>query len=152
MLKPSLGKFLLIRFGLSANLKVLKGANVMAVYHDVQSANYADKPAVEDRPAEYHMNVLARLISFIGSLIIALLGLRFLLLLLGANPANAFAHFIYNVSRPFVQPFYSLFNYEPTFTKSHFEVATLVAIVVYALITYLLVKLATIGSRRAATY
>jgi YggT family protein len=98
------------------------------------------------------MNVLARVISLIGGVIIALLGLRFLFILLGANPLNGFVNFIYDVSRPFVQPFYGMFSTEPTFTKAHFELATLVAIIVYALVTLLLVKLATIGSHRNETY
>lgn len=94
------------------------------------------------------MNVAGRAVSLIGGIIMALLAIRFLLALLGANAGNAFANFIYDVSHPFVQPFFGLFNYEPSFSRSHFELATLVAIVVYALVTYLLVKLVTIGSHR----
>jgi YggT family protein len=120
----------------------------MAVYHEAPRADYVETRPVAETPAEHGMNTLARLISLIGGIIIALIGLRFIFILLGANPNNGFAHFIYSVSRPFVQPFYGLFNYEPTFTKAHFELASLVAIIVYALITLLLVKLVTIGSRR----
>lgn len=120
----------------------------MAVYHEAPRADYVETRPVADTPAEHGMNVLARLISLIGGIIIALCALRFLLILLGANPNNGFAHFIYTVSRPFVQPFYGLFNYEPTFTKAHFELASLMAIVVYAVITWLLIKLVMVGSRR----
>ena len=124
----------------------------MAVYHDVQQGNYVEETPVADRPAEHGMNVVARVISLIGSVIVGLLGLRFLLILFGANPLNGFAHFIYSITRPFVQPFYGLFNYDPSFSRAHFELASLVAMIVYALLTLLLVKLATIGSHRGETY
>ena len=119
----------------------------MAAYHDVHRGTYVERPVTET-PAEYGMNIVARVISLVGGVIISLLGVRFLLLLFGANPLNAFANFIYDVSRPFVQPFYGLFNYQPTFTRGHFELATLIAIIVYALLTILLVRLATIGTHR----
>lgn len=120
----------------------------MATVHEAPTTTYVENRPVADTPAEHGMNVLARLISLIGGIIIALVGLRFIFILLGANPNNGFAHFIYNVSRPFVQPFYGLFNYEPTFTKAHFELASLVAIIIYGLITMLLIRLVTLGSRR----
>jgi YggT family protein len=123
----------------------------MAVYHDVQHGNYVERPAVNE-PTEHGMNVLARVISLIGGIIIGLVGLRFLFILLGANPLNGFVNFIYDVSRPFVQPFYGMFNTEATFTKAHFELASLIAIIVYALLTLLLVKLATLGRHRSETY
>jgi len=123
----------------------------MAVYHDVQHGNYVERPVVNE-PAEHGMNVIARAISLIGGVLIALLGLRFLFILLGANPFNGFVDFIYDITRPFVQPFYGMFNTEPTFTKAHFELASLIAIIVYALLTLLLVKLATLGSHRKDTY
>lgn len=124
----------------------------MAVYHEAPSADYVETRPVADTPAEHGMNVLARLISLIGGIIIALCGLRFLFILLGANATNGFVHFIYNVSRPFVQPFYGMFSYEPTFTKAHFELASLIAIIVYALVTGLLIRLVTLGNRRPAAY
>jgi hypothetical protein len=94
------------------------------------------------------MNVAARLIYLTGGTIITLLALRFLLALLGANPNNAFADFIYTVSHPFAAPFFSLFSYDQTLGSSRFELGTLVAIVVYTLLTGLLARLVTVGSRR----
>jgi len=94
------------------------------------------------------MNIAARLVYLVGGIIIALLALRFLLALLGANPSNAFADFIYTVSHPFAEPFFGLFNYDQTLGSSRFELGTLVAIVVYALVMALLARLVTIGSRR----
>jgi len=127
----------------------------MAVYHDVQHGHYVNEPVAEERQErqqEYHMNVLARVISLIGGTIMALLGLRFILALFGANPANAIANFIYDITRPFVEPFFGLFSYTPGMGKAHFELTTLFAIVVYGLLTMLLIKIATIGRHKDETY
>ncbi len=122
----------------------------MAVYKEVRT----NEDIVKDRPVtterqEYGMNIAARIVYFLGGILLVLLGLRLLLALLGANPASGFANFIYSVSRPFVSPFFGLFSYEPTLGKSHFEMSTLIAIVVYAIVMVLLAKLVTIGSRRS---
>lgn len=117
----------------------------MVIYQETERTSEVE-PVVTEK-AEYGMNVAARIIYFIGTVIIALLGIRFLLALLGANSANAFAHFIYTASYPFVAPFFGLFGYNVQYGVSKFEVATLVAIFVYALVMILLVQLVTIGSR-----
>jgi hypothetical protein len=96
-------------------------------------------------------NVLARVIGFLGSILLVLLAFRFVLVLLGANPANGFANFIYTASHPFVAPFFSLFGYNLRYGVSRVELGTLVAIVVYALITYGLMRLVTINRPRATT-
>jgi YggT family protein len=69
-----------------------------------------------------------------------LLGIRFVLELLGANPAAGFAQFIYTITNPFLAPFAGLFG------KTHsggsvLDVSILVAILVYALIAWVLVKI-----------
>lgn len=117
----------------------------MAVYREVPTAPTGTVPPSR---AEYGMNVLARLIYFVGGVIIALLAIRFLLALFGANPSNGFADFIYTCSHPFVVPFFGLFNYSERLGVGRFEYETLIAIVIYAIVMELLVRLATIGSRR----
>jgi uncharacterized membrane protein YedE/YeeE len=89
--------------------------------------------------------VLERIVWWITWVILALLGLRFILALLGANPANAFANFIYSTSHPLVAPFFSLFNYNMRYGISRFEIYTLIAMLVYALIGYGIVALIRIG-------
>lgn len=92
--------------------------------------------------------ILSRLIALIAGIIILLLALRFLLSLLGANTANSFANFIYTVSHPFVAPFFGLFNYNQIkYGVSRFEVYTLVAIVVYAIIAWILTALVNLTRR-----
>jgi hypothetical protein len=68
-----------------------------------------------------------------------LLAIRFVLPLLGANPAAGFAQFVYSITRPFLAPFVGLFG-TARFGGSVFEVNPLVAILVYALIAWVLVK------------
>ncbi|MES2970990.1 MAG: YggT family protein [Patescibacteria group bacterium] len=97
--------------------------------------------------AGYVTTTIARVVSLIGGLITAVLALRFILVLLGANPANAFANFIYSVSRPFVTPFYGLFNYNGELGIARFEFETLIAIVFWAVITWMVVRLLTVGAR-----
>lgn len=88
--------------------------------------------------------LLARIITFITGVLLILLAFRFVLALLGANPNNAFANFIYSVSHPFVAPFFSLFGYRLQYGVSRFEVYTLVAMAVYAVIGWLLARLVTL--------
>lgn len=75
-----------------------------------------------------------------GALEILLL-IRFVLRLTGANPANAFAGFIYSLSSIFVAPFATLFSAPAIEQTRIFDVNTLVAIAVYALLAWLAAKL-----------
>ena len=68
------------------------------------------------------------------------LGLRFLFMLLGANPANTFAKFLYGVTGVFVAPFASLVG-APELGQSRFEGATLIAMIVYALAAWALERI-----------
>lgn len=106
-----------------------------------------DVVAAEPAVVVHRRNVAEQLIYLIGGIIIALLGLRFILALLGANAANPFAHFIYTASHPFVAPFFGLFNYREQFGVSRFEFETLVAMVVYAIIMSVLAHLVNLGRR-----
>jgi YggT family protein len=89
----------------------------------------------------------ARIVYWIGGAIMSLLAIRLVLSLLGANRGNPFADFIYSLSYPFVSPFFGLFNYEPGYGQSQLELATIVAIIFYAILTIGIAKLFTLGSR-----
>jgi uncharacterized protein YggT (Ycf19 family) len=92
--------------------------------------------------------VLARLIWLATGIILILLAFRFIFALLGANPNNGFANFIYSTSHPFVAPFFGLFHYNVVnLGASRFEVYTLVAMAIYAVIGWLLTRLATLNRR-----
>jgi len=89
--------------------------------------------------------VAARVIWYIAGALLILLAFRFVLAALGANPSNGFANFIYTVSHPFVAPFFNLFSYDDArLGVARFEVYTLVAMAVYAVIAWGLARLVTI--------
>ncbi len=96
--------------------------------------------------SEHQQNVAERVIWFVTGILLVLLAFRFLLSLLGANTTNGLANFVYNTSHPFVAPFFSLFRYN-NFTNgvSHFEVYTLVAIGLYAVVAWGIAKLVTLN-------
>lgn len=113
----------------------------------VERVRTYDRPVdrgIREAPAS-GPTILARIIWYITGVILVLLAFRFVFALLGANPANSFANFIYTVSHPFVAPFFSLFNYNLRYGGSRFEIYTLVAMAVYAIIGWGLARLATIG-------
>lgn len=81
-------------------------------------------------------------IYWLGGLLEILLGLRFALRLFGANPQNEFARLINNLSAPFIAPFSTLFI-SPTSDRGAniFDVNIVIAIIAYALLSYLVVSL-----------
>ena len=94
---------------------------------------------------QYRMTVIERIIYLVGGILITLLAVRFLLSLLGANSANSFANFIYTASHPFAAPFFSLFSYQEHLGVGRFELGTLVAIAVYAIVMVILAKISTLA-------
>jgi YggT family protein len=92
--------------------------------------------------------VVATIINLVFGIILTLLALRFVLRLLGANPENAFASFVYGLSQPLVAPFFGLFRNQGELTTANFDVATLIALIVYALIAGLLSRVLFVDRRR----
>ncbi len=78
-------------------------------------------------------------IYFIVHVISIIIIIRFLLLVLGADPASAFASFMYALSLPFVAPFRGLFGIapEPQYGVSIFEWSNIVAILISYLIAWI---------------
>lgn len=93
--------------------------------------------------------IAQRVIYYIGGFIVALLFVRLLLQLLGANQGSDFVGFMYALTSVFVAPFAGIFG-EPTFGTSQFETSTFVAIIIYALITVGIAKLITLTRPREA--
>jgi hypothetical protein len=114
------------------------------------TAPVADDTAVIDNPRKEHrITVAERIVYLIGGILLAILGLRFLLMLLGANSGAGFADFIYSVSHPFVAPFFGLFNYKEQFGANRFEFETLIAMVVYTIVMVVIAKIVALPSNRA---
>lgn len=91
--------------------------------------------------------VVARVIWWVAGFIITLLVLRVVLMLLGANNDSAFVSFIYALSGVFAWPFYGIFP-QPEYGMSQLDSASLVAIVVYALVAWGIARLTTLTSTR----
>ena len=91
-----------------------------------------------------NQQLAARVILYIVRVLLVLLAFRVVLALLGANPGNAFANFVYSVSWPFAAPFFTLFGYHVAYGVSRLEISTLVGMAVYWLIGTGLVRLVMI--------
>jgi hypothetical protein len=89
--------------------------------------------------------IAQRIVWYVAGILLVLLAFRFVLALLGANPGNGFANFIYSTSHPFVAPFFSLFNFNQTLGTGRFELYTLIAMAVYAVIAWGLARLFSLG-------
>lgn len=123
----------------------------MANTHTVVHHDRIDQADMEDRKveaADHTTNVAARAVNIIAAIIIGFLGLRFVLMLLGANQGNALVDFVYSVSYPFAAPFFGIFNYQVQYGAVRFEFETLVAMAFYALVAWLIVRIITIGNRK----
>ena len=91
--------------------------------------------------------LMARIVYLVLGVLEGLLLIRFVLALLGANRANDFAQFVFELSTPFVAPFKGLFNVQTVYGASRFEVETLVAMIIYALIGAVILAIARLPSR-----
>ncbi|OIO18505.1 MAG: YggT family protein [Candidatus Magasanikbacteria bacterium CG_4_10_14_0_8_um_filter_32_14] len=85
-----------------------------------------------------------QIVWYLVGLIDILLMFRFLLKLFGANIRAGFTNFIYTASSPFVSPFNSVFGVSRV-EGSVFEWTTILAMLVYLLVAWGIVKLLLIG-------
>lgn len=74
----------------------------------------------------------------IAAVIEVLIGLRVFLKLIAANPQSGFANFIYNITAPFLAPFAGL-TATPSANGSVLEISSIIAMVVYALLFWLII-------------
>jgi uncharacterized protein YggT (Ycf19 family) len=88
-----------------------------------------------------------RLIWIVLAVIEVILGFRFVLELLGANPDAGFTTFVYNVSRPFMAPFTAVFGAPKLTGSGFFEPSVLLAMAVYVLIAWGLIALINATAR-----
>jgi YggT family protein len=96
-------------------------------------------------------NRLTQLVYWVFGLVEGLIIIRLILKALGANPSAGFSQFIYGITAPLIAPFVGLFN-NPTYQNSVLELSSIVALIVYALLAWLLAKLVWIlvGETRSA--
>jgi hypothetical protein len=111
-----------------------------------------EEHVVQDVNLEYR-EALYKVSQFIWLLfggLEALIGLRVILMLIGANPANAFTAFVYQLSEVFLWPFRNIVA-NPAFQNYVLEITSLIAMVVYPLIGWAIVRLTWVLFYRAPT-
>lgn len=92
-------------------------------------------------------SVASNLVWYLFGVIAIILAARFVLKLAGANSQNSFVSFVYSVSHVLSAPFDSVFNTSNVaHTQSVFQPSILVAIAVYALLAWGIVKLINIAT------
>jgi hypothetical protein len=82
-----------------------------------------------------------RVIWTILGIVEGVLALRFVLRLIGANPAAGFTDFIYDLTRPLLAPFFNVVRNSATAGNGIFEWTTLIAMAVYWLIAWAIIHL-----------
>ena len=107
----------------------------MTQFKEVRTSQH--EAGQEQRVASFK---ITQLIWWVLGLLEALLGLRFLFKLIGANPNNPFATFLYELTDFFVRPFATLTG-TPTAGNMVFEFSTLITMIVYVLIAWGLERL-----------
>lgn len=105
------------------------------------------RPTVEEpRPSIYK---ISRIINYIFGIIVSLILIRLVLKLLGGNPGNLFVAFIYGLTQPLVSPFLTVFNRSFINTGiGVLELGTIVAILFYLFLNFLIVRLLKILATR----
>lgn len=91
-----------------------------------------------------------RVVYYIFGILEVLLAFRLVFKLAGASQGSAFVSFIYRITRIFILPFEGIFRRGVTQgieTTSVLEPSTLVAIIVYGLLAWGIVKLINVVSR-----
>lgn len=94
------------------------------------------------------------LVYYIFGALDVLLAFRLILKIAGASTASFFVNFIYSLSKIFILPFEGMFRRvtaEGVETTSIFEPATIVALIVYAILAFGIVKLIRISSGEEQT-
>ena len=102
----------------------------------VQDTAY-DERVVEDESTNRFaaLDTGRRLVWFLAGVLLVDLGLRFLFKLTGANAGSGFVSFVYGSTDPFVAPFNGIFGNAAS-GGAVFEPATIVAMIVYALVAW----------------
>src|ERR671931_1235319 len=109
--------------------------------HVVQNAN------LEYREAIYKVT---QFIWLLCGALEALIGIRVILMLIGANPGNVFTMLVYQLSDIFLWPFRNIVA-NPGFQNHVLEITSIIAMIVYPLIGWAIVRLICVIFYRAPT-
>lgn len=83
---------------------------------------------------------ISQVVWTIVGFIEALIAIRFILKLIGANAGNGFVNFIYGFSDFFVKPFLGIVS-DPTSGNSILEVNSLIAMLVYLVLGWVVIRI-----------
>ena len=111
-----------------------------------------EEHVVENVNLEYRESVykVSQVIWLLFGGLEALIGIRVILLLIGANPANGFTAFVYQLTQFFLWPFQNLIA-NPTFQNMTLEVTSIIAMIVYALLGWIIVRMIWVVFYRSPT-
>jgi len=133
----------------------VRSATTDGSYGESRHTTYVDPAGhqIENRVEVYQDTNLRRakrrswavnIISFLSGMLEMVLVLRLVFRLLGASRGSSFTQFLYNPSHLFVAPFNGIFHNQALGTRSVFELSTLIAMLVYALLAWGLVTLSRV--------
>ncbi|MFP3853149.1 MAG: YggT family protein [Anaerolineales bacterium] len=97
----------------------------------------------EHKEYRERVGVTQKLVQFVWlifGVVEGLLGLRFLLKLLGANPNSPFSAFVYQLTQPLLWPFQGIVA-TPQSGEFVLEAISIIAMIAYALLAWVVVKL-----------
>jgi len=117
-------------------------------------ARLSAEPAHAERIVSRGASPLATWINaiyMILAVVDGLIAIRFVLKLLAANPEAGFAQLIYGVTAPLVAPFVGLLGNPASGAGNQFEVTSLAAMAVYALVAWLLTRIVRLVLNRTVT-
>lgn len=103
-----------------------------SVERHVRSVDYTRPVVTPAQRAE-------RIIYLVLAILEVLLAIRLVLKLLGANPDAGFSALIYGITAPFVALFQGVFG-NPSADGNVLDLATVLAMIVYALLAWIIVK------------
>lgn len=120
---------------------MVDGHDRMTEEHMSRRDVMVDNQGIEDHKSIWRAE---NIMYYILGILEVVLAFRFVLKLLGANPASGFVDFVYGLSGIFVAPFNAIFTTGEAagnVVKAELEPATLIAMLVYALIVWGVVRL-----------
>jgi uncharacterized protein YggT (Ycf19 family) len=118
-----------------------------------QSGDHVHEEHVVHNANLEYREALSKVSQFIWLIFVgieALIGIRVILMLIGANPANTFTAFVYQLSELFLWPFRNIVA-NPAFQNSVLEITSIIAMIVYPLIGWAIVQLIWVLFYRAPT-
>ncbi len=108
-----------------------------------QQPGYEHRRSVVENTAAARQNALFRvtqLVWLLFGILEALIALRIILKLIAANPYSVFASLVYSITDLFLWPFSGLVA-NPAFNGMVLELTSIIAMIVYALIAWVIVRI-----------